>query len=851
MSSVTIKDGLHWVGAQDPDLRVFDVVMYTEYGTSYNSFLLKTPKYNVLFETCKPTKMDQFLTNLREHCDPSDLDYIVVDHTEPDHAGSLEHLLDLAPKAKVVGSAVALNFLSNICNREIPGMAVGDGDELKLDTMTLQFLSVPFLHWPDSIYTYIPEIKTLVTCDSFGCHYSDPKVCNDLIKGDFEDAYKYYFDMIMGPFKSHVQYALNRIKPLDIETICPGHGPVLRDNLDYYINLYDQWSQPDPKPERDRPHVVCAYVSAYGYTEQLAKAVCDGMREEVDVDISMYDMVYADAEKVQKEANIADGLLLGTPTINGDALPPVLNIAMNMNGVLHGGKVAGAFGSYGWSGEGPDMLMSRLQVLRMNTIEPALKVNFKPDQKKLSGAHAYGKKFGKRLREEWVKLGTDEATGKTYWKCTVCGEVFEGALPPLTCPVCGAGQEAFIEEIPEVIDFSSNEALKVAIIGGGAGGQIAAESIRKRNPNAEITIYARESVNPYYRPVLTKSLAKGINEDNYYIQSKCFYDRENITLQLGAEVSAIDTNSKTLTVNGETNTYDKLILATGARSFIPPIRGSELPGVIGLREQTHFDELKTRLGKENRRIVVIGGGLLGLETADGLSRLGHDVTVIEACPTILPRHIDGDGAPLLKKKIKNSAVTVKTGVFVSEIDGTDKVQSVITKCGIKYDCDVVIISAGIQSNTDLAKHAGIELGRAIKVNERMETSAKDVYAVGDCAEHQGVVIGLWDAAINQAKVAGANAVGDSRTYQSRELGATLEAFGTKLFSIGDLGFNDEVEYEAVMSRDELTGVYKKLFFRDGKLVGGALLGDVTLTNSLINGVTKGFDVETAKDHKLL
>ncbi len=855
MSAVTIKDGIHWIGVQDPDLRVFDVVMETEYGTSYNSYILKTPKFTVLFETAKRKWMPTFLENMREVCNPEEIDYIVIDHTEPDHAGSLEDLLDIAPNAKVVASSVALNFLSNICNREIPSIAVDDNDEIKLDTCTLKFISVPFLHWPDSIYTYIPEKQTLVTCDSFGCHYADDKVCNDLIEGKFVDAYKYYFDMIMGPFKSHVRYALDRIKDLDFNTICPGHGPVLRKDLDFYLDLYAKWSE-EPEPEkRDKPKVVGAYVSAYGYTEELAHKIKESILEEIDADIDLYDMVYADHDKVLAEMASADGILAGTPTINGDALPPVTNLLMGLNGILHGGKVAGAFGSYGWSGEGADMLTARFKVLRMNTLEP-LKVVFKPGGSDLIKAKVYGKKFAKKLQEEWVKVGTS-SDGKTYWKCTVCGEVFEGALPPLTCPVCGAGQEAFVEEVPEVINKVEDKELRVVIIGSGAAAISAAESIRKRNKLATIDIYSKETDNPYYRPFLTKNMDQKEEGKSFYLNEGHYYNEENINLYLGKSVTAIDKSLKEVTFDDKSLVkYDKLVLATGASCFVPPIRGIDYEGVLALREKSDRDKLYTQLDrvraeKGTANVVVIGGGLLGLETAFSLSQHNCNVTVLEACPTILPRQMDADGAPLLIEAINNSAVKVKTGTFVEEIYGADKAEAVITRCGLKIDADLIIVSAGIRSNLDLAKNAGLTTKNGIIVNEFMQTDDENIYAAGDCAEVNGRVIGLWDAAVTQGKTAGMHICGDEQPYEQKTLGATLHAFDAKLFSIGDLGFHDDKKYETVMSRDDINKIYKKVYFCEGKVVGGVLFGNLALTNTLVTAVQKAITVEDAVDNKLI
>lgn len=846
MGALKINDQMWWVGIQDPDLRVFDIVMYTDYGTSYNSYLLKTEHHVVLFETVKHRFFDLFLSNLREVCDPAEIDYIVVDHTEPDHAGSLEKLLDYAPNATVLGSAAALGFLKDICNREIPGRAVADDEILEIDGLHLQFLSVPFLHWPDSIYTWIPELKTLVTCDSFGCHYADDKVFNDLIEGDFTPAYRYYFNMIMGPFKPYVQYALERIRPLDIQMICCGHGPVLRSNVRRYIDLYDQWSRPGEKEPRSRPVVVVAFVSAYGYTARLAAEVSAGIKEQIDAEIYLRDMVTEKHEQVLDEIREADGFLLGTCTINGDALPPVMNLAMGLSGVTEGGKVAGVFGSYGWSGEGPEMVMSRLSLLRMKTVEPALKIPFNPEQGgKLEAAREYGRKFGRKLSEEWDLRRSGVPAGKGWWKCTVCGEVFEGAMPLHSCPVCGAGQEAFVEHIPEVITYRSDRDLRVAIVGSGAAALAAAEAIRRRNDAARIDLYTREQTLPYYRPVLTRALAEKVADSAFFIHPESWYANNRIGLHLGETIEAVVPAERRLRFSdGKTADYDKLVLATGASNFIPPIQGATLPGVVALREKSDFDHLIQRLAGGPKRVAVIGGGLLGLETACALHRTGHHVTVLEASPFVLPRQLDPDGSPLFTRIIQRSGVEIHYGVYVEEILGEECVTGLKTRAPQEIPAEIVVISAGIHPNIELAKAAGLKTGRGIEVNERMQTSDPDIYAAGDCASIHGVCSGLWETAAAQGAVAGACISGDERSFSCKLAGATLAAFGTQLFSIGDLGAG-EGPYEQISLYNEVRSTYRKIYFKQGRLVGGVLLGDVRLTNPLLAGVTRTIEADAA------
>ena len=266
MKTMELKKNFYWTGVQDHDLRVFDIIMETEFGTSYNSYILKGSEKTVLFETAKVKFWDEYLASLQNLTDIKDIDYIVVDHTEPDHAGSVEHLLEMNPDIQIVGTTAAINFLKNIVNRDFKSIVVKENDTLSLGDKTLRFLILPNLHWPDSMYTYIEEDKTLVTCDSFGAHYAFDGVLRSRVTDEegYLRAAKYYYDCIFGPFKPFVLKALDRIKDLDVDMICCGHGPVLDSHLDDIRDLYLKWSTVvNPNP---RKTVIIPYVSAYGYT---------------------------------------------------------------------------------------------------------------------------------------------------------------------------------------------------------------------------------------------------------------------------------------------------------------------------------------------------------------------------------------------------------------------------------------------------------------------------------------------------------------------------------------------------------------------------------------------------------
>ena len=397
MKTLKLADDFYWAGIVDKELRVFDIIMETEFGASYNSYVLKGESKTAIFETAKVKFFNEYLDKLTSLVDVKNIDYIVVNHTEPDHAGSIEKLINMNPEITVVGTAMAVNFLKNITNMNFKSLVVKDGDTLDLGGKTLKFIVVPNLHWPDTMYTYIEELKTLVTCDSFGSHYG----FDDVLRSKVQDidgymrAAKYYFDNIIGPFKRFMLKAIDRIEQIDVDMICPGHGPVLDSNLKEFIETYKNWStyiNPNAKKT-----VVIPYVSAYGYTEMLAEAIKRGIETAGDIDVRMYDMVTAQYGEVMGEIGNADGILFGSPTILGEALKPIWDLLSSMFPPVHGGKLASAFGSYGWSGEAVPHLMERIKQLRLKAYGDGFKVKFKPSDDELKQAEEFGAGFGKEL----------------------------------------------------------------------------------------------------------------------------------------------------------------------------------------------------------------------------------------------------------------------------------------------------------------------------------------------------------------------------------------------------------------------------------------------------------------------
>ena len=395
-----ITEDLFWVGALDPNLKIFDIIMETKFGTSYNSYLLRGSEGIALFETVKEKFFDEHLEKIRSVINLEDINYVVVNHTEPDHAGSVEKILEYAPNATVVVSNLAIKYLTEIINKPFKNKVVKDGETLSLGNKTLKFISAPQLHWPDTMYTYVIEDETLITCDSFGAHYCDERVLKSAIEDSKEDdyieAYNYYFRMIMGPFKPFVLKALDKIKDLDLKFICPGHGLVLdNNNIEKYMNLYKEWCQ---SVKRKKQSIVIPYVSAYGYTEEIAQEIKKGIESSnFDVDILMYNLVTADMNEVLSEINQCSGLLLGSPTLLSDTLPQIWTILTSLNPVIHKGLSASCFGSYGWSGEALKNINERYKQLKLNVVSEPLGIIFKPSENNLKDAYNFGLDFAKKV----------------------------------------------------------------------------------------------------------------------------------------------------------------------------------------------------------------------------------------------------------------------------------------------------------------------------------------------------------------------------------------------------------------------------------------------------------------------
>ena len=822
MKTLKLRDDFYWAGIIDDKLRVFDIIMYTEFGTTYNSYVLKAKDKIVLFETVKEKFFDEWMDKLEDIIDVTKIDYLVVNHTEPDHAGSVERLLELSPHLKIISTGCAAGFLKEIVNREFCSITVSDDERMQIGDKTLHFMIVPNLHWPDTMYTFIEEEQILVTCDSFGSHYGfeDVLVSKVTDQEGYMRATKYYFDCIIGPFKPYMLKALERVRALDVSMVCPGHGPVLDDNIGFIEDTYEDWCTViNPNKKKT---VIMPYVSAYGYTKQIAEKIEEGIRESGDIDVRSYDMVTADQAKVLEELGFADGILFGTPTIVGEALKPIWDLTTSIFAGTHGGKLASAFGSYGWSGEGVPHIMERLKQLHMRTVD-GLRIRFKPGETDLVEAFEFGYNFGCLLQNKEVTKPKKGA--RTLVKCLVCGEIFDSSLE--VCPVCGVGKENFVPVDVEETTYRSDSNEFYVILGNGAAGLNAAKAIRERDKTGSITMISGEEYRTYNRPMLTKSLMADLEIDQIQVEAEKWYEDNRIFQVLGRKVVSVDTKEKeVLLSDGIKLKYTKLIYALGSECFIPPIPGHEKAQVAAIRTLEDTRRISAML-PDTKQAVVIGGGVLGLEAAWELKKAGCAVTVLELAPMLMGRQLDANAGDMLKYIAECAGIQIHTGVQIAEITGEDRVTGVKLGTGEVIPAQLVIVSCGVRANTTVAKEMGIEVDRAIVVDSRMQTSLPDVYACGDCAQFEGVNYAIWPQAVEQGKVAGANAAGDAAEYTQVPAALSFHGMNTALFAAGDNGKNPNLLYKTVEVQDKSKKQYEKLTFLNGKLCGVILIGDVS------------------------
>lgn len=399
LNAVALSERVYWIGAFDPDLRTFDIILKTANGTSYNAYLVRGSEGVAIIDTVKEDFSDDFFKRLETVADYSEIKVIVLNHLEPDHTGALPELMRRAPQAQLFISQKAQSMLKALLKRDSLNFTpVLTGDKVSLGDRSLEFLHTPYLHWPDTQCTYLPEEKTLFSGDVFGCHFCDTRLFNDA-SGDFRFSFEYYYAHIMRPFKEYVIRALQLIEPLQPTLIAPTHGPILRDRPMRYVRRYHELSQPflSTDKQNDEKSLLIFYISSYGNTRRMAEAVYVGAMSISGVRVSLYDLEGTESAPFVDLIEDADGLLFGTPTINGDAVKPVWDLLSSLTVINLKNKLGGVFGSYGWSGEAVGLVEDRLRGLKLRVPVPGLRVKLIPTDQELAECTEFGGKLAQEL----------------------------------------------------------------------------------------------------------------------------------------------------------------------------------------------------------------------------------------------------------------------------------------------------------------------------------------------------------------------------------------------------------------------------------------------------------------------
>jgi nitrite reductase (NADH) large subunit len=386
--------------------------------------------------------------------------------------------------------------------------------------------------------------------------------------------------------------------------------------------------------------------------------------------------------------------------------------------------------------------------------------------------------------------------------------------------------------------------VRYIIIGNGVAGTSAAAHIRQIDSNGQITILSEEAY-PFYTKIrLPEFLSGEVDEQKLIIRKSEWYRELKIELLLDTGVSGIDIDKKTVLTAGGNMAYDRLLLATGGISFVPPIPGADRKGVFTLRTLADAIAIRAFAQPANKRVLLIGGGVLGLEAGNGLRKAGHTITVAEVFPRLLPRQMDHNGASILQSRMEQLGFQFYLGAQSKEIIGNDAAEGLILNDGTCITCDMVIISAGVRPNAVLAKALGLKIEKGVIVNDRMSTGIPDVYAAGDLIQHNAVFYGLWPAAEKQGAIAGINMAGGDAVYHGTTISNRLKVIGINLVAAGDI--DAEGKKKSIVLKDRDSFIYKKLVLDQNSITGTILYGDITDSRKILNAIENRTDISGMK-----
>ena len=421
-------------------------------------------------------------------------------------------------------------------------------------------------------------------------------------------------------------------------------------------------------------------------------------------------------------------------------------------------------------------------------------------------------------------------------RCLNCGYVQPGEQPPDECPVCGSPGDRFEPITESATAAAAASTARILVVGAGIAGISALEAIRETAPDTKVTLVSRERELPYYRLNLTRYLAGEVTEGELPIHPESWYAEHGIRMLLGEEVGELRPSDHHVALrSGEAVAYEKLILTAGAHPFIPPVAGAHREGVLSVRTVQDARALLSALAP-GMRCLVVGGGLLGLETAAALGRQGAQVTVLEGHEWLMPRQLNRRAGELLADHLKTTGTRLVTRAHLKEIVGDERVAGASLEDGTHLDADCVVVATGVRPNSHLARRAGLDVNHGVIVDNGLASSHPDILAAGDVAEHRGVLYGNWFASQYQGRIAGLNAVGLGAEFGGIPRSNTLKVVGLDMLSIGRFEPEDG-SYQVI--EDDADGRYARFVFHDGRFVGAVLLGDTSAAGAVKKAIEAG------------
>ncbi len=391
--------------------------------------------------------------------------------------------------------------------------------------------------------------------------------------------------------------------------------------------------------------------------------------------------------------------------------------------------------------------------------------------------------------------------------------------------------------------------MRVIIIGNGLAGTIAAKTLREQDKTVEIDVFADEKYHYYPRPNLIEFLAGRLPLEKIYAFPERWYSEQNVNVHLEKPVTQISPDSKEIEVaGGQREKYDFLLIANGSLAFVPPIEGAEKRGAFTLRTLDDAFEILEYI-QDHRRVTVIGGGLLGLETARAIKSRGAEVRVVEFFDHLLPRQLDSQGGSLLKDQIEKMGIQVHLGLACEKVLGQDSVTGLRFKGGQEIQTGVALVAAGVRPNLRIAQEAGLETDRGLVVDDYLKSSHSDIWAAGDVTQHAGRVYGIIPATFNQARIAALNILGQRQKYEGTIPSNTLKVVGMDLTSVGMVHPEDE-SFEELRVENADKGIYKKIVVKNGEICGLICIGTKKGVNEISRLISRKANVEKWKDSLL-